>query len=51
VTEAELQAVLKALIEHGFQDIFKKGRNAGIGAYAWKGTTMRMMVASMPKVS
>jgi hypothetical protein len=34
VREAELQAVLKTLTEHNFQDIFKNGRGAGNGAYA-----------------
>jgi hypothetical protein len=29
VMEAELQAVLNTLTEHGFQDAFKNGRNAG----------------------
>jgi hypothetical protein len=49
VMEAELQAVLKNLTEHDFQDTFKNGRSAGIGA--WKGTTLRMVVASKLKVS
>jgi hypothetical protein len=49
--EAESQAVLNALTEHDFQDAFKNGRSAGDGAYARKGTTLRMMVASRPKVS
>jgi hypothetical protein len=30
---------------------FKNGRSAGNGAYVWKGTTSRVMVASKPKVS
>jgi hypothetical protein len=29
----------------------KHGRSAGNGAYVWKGTTSRVMVASRPKVS
>jgi hypothetical protein len=33
VTEAELQAALKTLTEHSFQDAFKNGRSAGNGAY------------------
>jgi hypothetical protein len=42
--EAELQAVLKTLTEHNFQDGFKKnGRSAE--------TTSKLMVASMPKVN
>jgi hypothetical protein len=42
--------VLNTLTEHYFQDAFKNGRNAGNGAYTWKGTTSRMMVASRPKL-
>jgi hypothetical protein len=49
--EAESQAVLNTLTEHGFQDTFKNGRIAGNSAYAQKGTTSRVMVASRPKVS
>jgi hypothetical protein len=33
VIEAESQAVLNTLTEHGFQDAFKNGRSAGNGAY------------------
>jgi hypothetical protein len=52
VTEAEMQAVLNTLMEHNFQDAFKKnGRRAGSSAYAWNGTTLRVIVASRPKVS
>jgi hypothetical protein len=49
--EAELLAVLVTLTEHDFQNVFKNGRSAGNGAYALKGTTSNMMVASRPKVS
>jgi hypothetical protein len=49
--EAESQAVLNTLTEHDFQDAFQNGRSAGNGAYALKGTTSRVMVASRPKVS
>jgi hypothetical protein len=49
--EAESQAVLNTLTEHGFQNAFKNGRSAGIGGYARKGTTSRPMVARRPKVS
>jgi hypothetical protein len=49
---AELQAVTHTLTEHEFQDAFKKdGRSTGNSAYARKGTTLRVMVASRPKVS
>jgi hypothetical protein len=44
--EAESQAVLNSLTEHDFQDAFKNDRSAGNGAYALKGTTSRVMVAS-----
>jgi hypothetical protein len=49
--EAESQAVLDALREHDFQNLFKNDRSAGNGAYAWKGTTSRVMVASKLKIS
>jgi hypothetical protein len=40
------------LTEHDFQDAFKKnGRCDGNSAYAQKGTTLKVMVASRPKVS
>jgi hypothetical protein len=29
----------------------KNGRSAGNGAYTWKGTTLRLMVANRPKIS
>jgi hypothetical protein len=48
--KAESQAVINSLAEHDFQNAFKNGRRAGNGAYAWKGTTLRLIVASMPKV-
>jgi hypothetical protein len=51
VIEAESQAVLNTLTEHGFQDAFKNGRSIANGAYTWMGTTSRVMVASRPKVS
>jgi hypothetical protein len=51
VIDAELQAVLNTVAEHDFQDAFKNGRSAGNCAYMWKGSTLRMMVASKPKVS
>jgi hypothetical protein len=51
VIEAESEAVLNTLTEHDFRDAFKNGRNTGTGADMWKGTTLRMMVASGPKVS
>jgi hypothetical protein len=50
VIGAESQAVLNALTEHNFQDAFKNGRSTGNGAL-WKGTTLRVMVASRPEVS
>jgi hypothetical protein len=51
VMEAESQAVLNSLTEHDFQDAFRNGRSSGKGAYAWKGTASRVMVASSPKIS
>jgi hypothetical protein len=51
VTEAESQAVLNPLPEFNFQDAFKNDRSAGNGAYGRKGTTSRVMVARMPKIS
>jgi hypothetical protein len=50
VIEAESQAVLNMLIEHNFQHTFKNGRRAGKGAYAWKGTTSRVMVVDRSKI-
>jgi hypothetical protein len=47
---AEYQAVLNTLTKLYFQDAFKNGRSAGNGAYAPKGTTSRVMLASRPKV-
>jgi hypothetical protein len=47
--EAESQAVLNTLTEYDFQDGIKNGRSAGNGAYARKGTTSRVMVASRPE--
>jgi hypothetical protein len=51
VIEIESQAVLNTLTEHDFQDAFINGRNAGTGADSRKGTSSRVTVASMPKVS
>jgi hypothetical protein len=50
VMEAESQAVLNILKKYNFQNAFKKGRHAGNGAYAQKGTTSMIMVASRPKL-
>jgi hypothetical protein len=49
VIEAELQAVLNILTECDFQNAFENSISAGNNAYAWKGTTLRVMVASGPK--
>jgi hypothetical protein len=51
VIGAKSQMVLNTLTEQDFQDAYKNGRSAGNGAYARKGTTSRVMVASRPKVS
>jgi hypothetical protein len=51
VVDAESQAVLKTLTEHDLQDAFKNCTRAGNCAYARKGTTSRVIVASRPKVS
>jgi hypothetical protein len=51
VIEIELQAVLNTVREHDFQDAFKNGRSTGNGAYAWKGTTSRVVVASRSRIS
>jgi hypothetical protein len=51
VIETESQAMLNTLAEHDFQDAFKNGKSAGNSAYAGKGTTLRTMVVSRPKVS
>jgi hypothetical protein len=51
VIEAESQTMLNTLTEHDFQDAFKNGRRAGNDAYARKGATSRVMVASGPNVS
>jgi hypothetical protein len=42
VIKAKSQVVLNTLTEQGLQDAFKK--------YVQKGTTLRVMVANMPKV-
>jgi hypothetical protein len=49
VTEADLPGVPNTLIEHDFQDAFKKGRSTGNGAYTQNGTTSRVMVVVGPK--
>jgi hypothetical protein len=49
--EAESQTVLNNLTKHDFQDAFKNDRSTGNGAYARKGVTLRVMVASRPKVT
>jgi hypothetical protein len=49
VMKAESQAVLNIFPEHVFQGAFKNGRSTGNGAYAWKATTPRLMVACRPK--
>jgi hypothetical protein len=51
VIEAELQAVLNTLIEQNSQHPLKNGRSSGNSAYAWKGDTSRVVVASRLKVS
>jgi hypothetical protein len=51
VIKAESQAVLNTLTEHNLQDVFKNDKSAENGAYAQKGTTSKVMVASRPKVS
>jgi hypothetical protein len=51
VIKAELQAVMNTLAEYDIQDAFKNGRSAWNGAYMQKGTILRVMVASRPKVS
>jgi hypothetical protein len=51
VIEAEWEAVLNTLTEHDFQDAFKHGRRARNGAYARKGTTSRVTVASRLKIN
>jgi hypothetical protein len=50
VMEAESHPVLNTLKEDNFQNAFKNGRHAGNGAFAQKGTTSKMMVASRPKL-
>jgi hypothetical protein len=51
VTEAESQVMLNTLTENYFQIAFKNCRSAGNGAYVWKGTTSRVIVASRLIVS
>jgi hypothetical protein len=50
VIKAELKAVMNTLTEYNIQDAFRNGRSAWNGAYMQKGTTLRVMVASRPKV-
>jgi hypothetical protein len=50
VSEAESLEVLKTLTEQGFQDAFKNGRSTGNVKYLWKGTTLRVIAASSPKL-
>jgi hypothetical protein len=47
----EVIKVPNILTEHNFQDAFKNGRSTGNSAYAWKGTTLRVIVASTSNVS
>jgi hypothetical protein len=42
---------LYILTEHDFQDAFKNGRSVGSAAYAWKGTTSRVIMGSKYKIS
>jgi hypothetical protein len=51
VIEAESQTVLNSLTDHDFKDAGKTYRSTENGAYALKGTTSRVMVASRPKVN
>jgi hypothetical protein len=51
VIEAESQTMLNTLTELDFQHAFKNDRSAGYDAYARKGTILRVMVASRPRVS
>jgi hypothetical protein len=48
--EAETQAVLNTLTEHGFQDAFKNGRSAWNCAYERKWNTLTVTVASRTKI-
>jgi hypothetical protein len=51
VIEAETDAVLNTLTEHGLQDAFKNGRSARNDAFARDGINSRLIVGSGPKVS
>jgi hypothetical protein len=51
VIEAESQAVSNTLTEHEFQEALKNVRSPGNDAYARKGTTSWVMVASRYKVN
>jgi hypothetical protein len=51
VIEVESQGLLNTLTEYDFQDAFKNGRSARNCAYARKGTTSRVVVATRPKVN
>jgi hypothetical protein len=47
-----IEAVLKSLTEHVLKDAFKKnGRSTGYGACGHKGATLRVLVASRPRVT
>jgi hypothetical protein len=46
-----IQAVLNTFTEHDLWTEFKSGRNPENGAYSQKGTTLKVMVTSRPKVS
>jgi hypothetical protein len=48
--EAESQEVLNTIAEHDFQNAFKNGRRPRNRAYALKGATSGVMVASKPRV-
>jgi hypothetical protein len=50
VIGTELQVVLNMLTEQDFRDAFNNGRSTGNSTYAQE-TTLRVMVASRPKVS
>jgi hypothetical protein len=50
VMEAEWQAMLNILTEHGFQDALQNGRRARSSEHARKGTTWRVMVPVSPEL-
>jgi hypothetical protein len=51
VIDAESQAAMNTRTEDDFQNAFKNNRSAGNGTRVWKGTALKAMVASRPKVS